>query len=308
LGVSASTYYRRLKRESWARTDRPASTKTVGLYEATEEEKRKVREYALKHPEVRHRELAWQMVDEDVVYLSQSTIYRILREECLVSPWRRRRKRTRREEEKAGRPDERWATDLMYLRIGSRQYFLVNFIDEYSRYIVHYELLPNMEGGTVSLAAQRAIEKLLLERDGEIPPGGMPEIRTDNGSCYVSRDFRSVVDAHDMSQLKIKPHCPEENGIMERANRTLREALEGAELTDFYQAQDELERIVRWYNETRLHRALGYLRPIDYYRGTPSELHEARRRKLAAARHARKEANLALRQRTFALDSGEAVA
>ena len=117
-----------------------------------------MREYALKHPEVRHRELAWQMVDEDVVYLSQSTIYRILREECLVSPWRRRRKRTRREEEKAGRPDERWATDLMYLRIGSRQYFLVNFIDEYSRYIVHYELLPNMEGGTVSLAAQRAIE------------------------------------------------------------------------------------------------------------------------------------------------------
>ena len=308
LSVSPASYYR------WRRTslrDGPGlsgSSPPVTPYAATEEERQAARDYALKHPGLRHRELAWRMVDEDVVYLSQSTIYRILKEENLVSPWRRRTKRTRDEEEKATRPDERWATDLMYLQVGGRKYYQLNFIDEYSRYIVHHELLPNMEGSTVSLEAQRAIEKLLGERRGEIPKHGMPQIRSDNGSCYISRDFRVVLDEHGLCHNTIKPHCPEENGIMERANRTVREALDGQQLTDLYQAQDVMKRIIDWYNHERLHRALGYLRPIDYYRGNPQQLHEARRRKMAQARHKRREKNLKLRQPTLPLENQEGVA
>jgi hypothetical protein len=43
--------------------------------------------------------MAWRMVDEDVVYLSPSTVYRILKSAKLVCPWRRRTKRRRGEEE-----------------------------------------------------------------------------------------------------------------------------------------------------------------------------------------------------------------
>ena len=64
-------------------------------YEALTEEKEAVLAYARKHPELRHRELAWRMVDEDVACLSPSTVYRILKEANLVCPWRRRRKRRR---------------------------------------------------------------------------------------------------------------------------------------------------------------------------------------------------------------------
>ena len=123
-----------------------------------------MRRYALKHPGIRHRELAWRMVDEDVACLSPSTVYRILKEQNLVSPWRRRKKRDRADDEKATRPDQRWATDLMCLQVLGRTYYQLNFIDEYSRYIVHHELLTNMEGGTVSLEGQRAIERFLWER------------------------------------------------------------------------------------------------------------------------------------------------
>lgn len=307
LGVAAASYYRWLKEEKWARESPKEPVKPVQVYEATEEEKEKVRAYALRRPEIRHRELAWRMVDEDVVFLSQSTVYRILKEQNLVSPWRRRTKRPRDDAEKATRPDERWATDLMYVEIVGRKYFQLNFIDEFSRYIVHHELLSNMEGRTVSVEAQAAIEKLLGEWGGEILEEGMPEVRSDNGSCYISRDFRMVLDEHAMSHNKIKPHCPEENGIMERANRTFREALDGEELTDLHQARDVMSRIIDHYNHERLHRALGYLRPIDYYRGNPRELHEGRRRKMAEARRARREKNLELRQRTLPLDAGEPV-
>ena len=309
LGVSPASYYR------WRQEARPAEAppaaeppRPVQAYEATDEEKRAVRTYALKHPGIRHRELAWRMVDEEVACLSPSTVYRILKGENLVCPWRRRSKRTREEEEKAQRPDEIWATDLMYVVIGGRTYYLVTFLDEYSRLIVHHALVASMDGITVSVEAQAAIEKLLRETGGEIPPQGMPRMRSDNGSCYISREFRGVLDEHQLGHQRIKPHCPEENGIIERSNRTLRDALDGAELTDLLQARDVIAGIIAWYNERRLHSALGYLRPIDYYRGEPVALHEQRRRKMAEARHCRREKNLKLRQPTLPLESLEGVA
>jgi transposase InsO family protein len=308
LGVSAASYYRWRQEAFQAQTPAAASPRPVQAYEATDEEKRAVRAYALKHPGIRHRELAWRMVDEEVACLSMSTVYRILKGEDLVCPWRRRTKRTREDEEKASRPDQRWATDLMYVMIGGRTYYLVTFLDEYSRLIVHHALVASMDGVTVSVEAQAAIEKLLREKGGEIPPGGMPRLRSDNGSCYVSREFRGVLDEHQLGHQRIKPHCPEENGVIERSNRTLREALDGAELTDLLQARDVIAGIVKWYNEDRLHSALGYLRPIDYYRGDPAAMHEQRRRKMAEARHRRREKNLKLRQPTLPLESLEGVA
>lgn len=303
LDVSPASYYR------WRKEAEPAKAplRSVQVYEATDQEKRAVRTYALKHPGIRHRELAWRMVDEGAACLSPSTVYRILKGENLVCPWRRT-KRTREEQEKAKRPDEMWATDLMYVQIGGRTYYLVTFLDEYSRLIVHHALCASMDGVTVSVEAQAAIERFLRERGGEIPVEGMPRMRSDNGSCYVSREFRGVLNEHHLGHQRIKPHCPEENGIIERSNRTLREALDSMELTDLLQAQDVIAGIVQWYNEDRLHSALGYLRPIDYYRGDPAALLEQRRRKMAEARHRRRETNLKLRQPTLPLESLEGVA
>lgn len=202
----------------------------------------------------------------------------------------------------------RRATDLMYVVVGGRTYYLVSFLDEYSRLIVHHALVASMDGITVSVEAQAAVERFLRGRGGELPPEGMPRMRSDNGSCYVSREFRGVLDEHHLGHPRIKPHCPEENGTIERSNRTLHEALDGAELTDLYQARDVIEGIVRWYNEDRLHSALGYLRPIDYYRGDPAALYEQRCRKMAEARHRRRKKNLKLRQPTLPLESLESVA
>lgn len=301
LGVSSASYYR-WRKEVEQKQEVESSTSQVHVYEATNDEKEAVRAYALKHPGVRHRELAWRMVDEDVACLSPSTVYRILKAKNLASPWRRREKRQREEQEKPSRADEVWATDLMYVTVSGRTYYLVTFLDEYSRVIVHHALVPNMEGGTVSIEAQAAIEKFLQARGGEVSAQGMPRVRSDNGSCYISREFRGVLDAHRLGHQRIKPHCPEENGVIERSNRTLREALEGEELRDWHQARDVLGRIVKWYNTERLHSALGYLRPMDYYRGEPETLHAARRTKLATARQRRKEANLKLRQRQLPLE------
>ena len=74
-----------------------------------------------------------------------------------------------------------------------------------------------------------------------------------------------------------------------------------------HQAVDVIDGVIAWYNERRLHSALGFLRSVHYYRGDPAKLHEERRRKLAQARHERKEKNLQLRQRMLPLESAETV-
>lgn len=62
----------------------------------------------------------------------------------------------------------------LYVQIGGRTYFLVTFLDEYSRQIVHHALMPRMDGVTASIEVQAAIERLLQERGGQPPVGGMP--------------------------------------------------------------------------------------------------------------------------------------
>jgi putative transposase len=305
LGIPRRTYYRWLREEAWARALPAEPVRAVQPYEALPEEKEAVLDYARRHPELRHRELAWRMVDEDIVYLSPSTVYRILKTANLVCPWRRRKKRLREEDEKATRPNQRWATDLMQVQLGTGTYYVINFMDEYSRYVVHFEVVPGMDGITTSLAAQAAIDTLPKGADGK--PVDRPEIRSDNGSGYISQEFRLVLKENGLGHHRIKPHCPEENGLIERMHRTLREELDGENLSNLLEAEKIFGRIVRRYNEERLHSALGYLRPVDYYRGNPAERKAARRTKLAQARHLRKEKNLELQQRTLPFTAGEVV-
>ncbi len=305
LGVARSSYYRWLREKPWSRKEPGELVRVVQAFEALAREKRAVRDYALAHPEVRHRELSWRMIDEDVACLSASTVYRILREQRLMASWSRRKKRYREEREQASRPDEIWGTDLMYVKVNAQMYFFVAFIDEYSRYIVHHELLTSMDGVTLSLAAQRAVETLPRTGTGELAV--RPEIRSDNGSGYISKEFHGLLEYHGLTHHKITPHCPEENGIMERANRTFREALEKVEPGSRFEAEDALRRIIKHYNTQRLHSSLGFLRPVDYYRGNPRVLHERRRRKLSQARHRRKQINLGLRQRTLSYEDPETV-
>ncbi len=106
LGVARSSYYRWLREKPWSRKEPGELVRVVQAFEVLAREKRAVRDYALAHPEVRHRELSWRMIDEDVACLSASTVYRILREQRLMASWSRRKKRYREEREQASRPDE----------------------------------------------------------------------------------------------------------------------------------------------------------------------------------------------------------
>jgi len=159
LAVSRSSYQR------WRAADpevpaRPRSSPGP-LFEALPSERRAIVAYALQHPEVRHRELAWKMLDEGVCAVSSATVYRVLREANLVCRWNRPSKeKGPGREASPTRPDERWQTDIKYVPGEHGRYYLLSFLDVYSRYIVHHRLLRGMDGQTVSTEAAAALETL----------------------------------------------------------------------------------------------------------------------------------------------------
>jgi len=154
-----------------------------------------------------------------------------------------------------------------------------------------------MDGLSISQATQSALETLPRDAQGQVTV--QPMIRSDNGSGYLSREFGELLEYHRLTHRRIRPHCPEENRITERANRTLREYLDQVDITSKHQAEEELKKLIRHYNDTRLHSSLGFNPPAVYCRGNPAAVDEDRKTKLQHARHRRKEAILKIHQRTL---------
>ena len=169
----------------------------------------------------------------------------------------------------------------MYLRINDSWYFLVTVLDGYSRYVVHWDLLTSMTAADVRVVLQDALQQT----------GAQPEVVTDNGSQFTAKDFKELVRDFALEHIQIRTYHPESNGKLERFHRSTREALEPAELGNLSQAREIIGRWVQSYNGRRLHAALHYLPPVEYYEGDPSARLAERRQKLEAARTRRRVLN-----------------
>lgn len=282
LGLARSSYYRWVgRRASDELEDR--KPEAPDLYQVLPEEKEAVKEFALQHPQDGYRRLSWMMVDEDVTYLSPSSVYRILDDFDLLSRWKPSTT-VGRKPEPPTRPHEQWHTDLMYLWIRGRWYFFIGVLDSFSRYIVHWDLLSSMTASAVTDVVHSALDK---------HPGLKPRIVHDNGSQFTSKDFRKLVKRFSLEQIRIRVHHPESNGRMERFHRSLREeGLADKELVNQLQAKDIIEQWVQHYNDERLHAALGYLTPQDWLVGRQQERKTERKLKLKNAREHRYQENL----------------
>ncbi|MGH7559010.1 MAG: IS3 family transposase [Gemmatimonadota bacterium] len=279
LGLTRSRYYDWRRRAAEQRlADR--ELEAVCSWALLPAEKRAVIDYALDHPKDGYRRLAWQMVDADVAYLSPSSVYRVLSDEDLLYRWKRSRGSGEPPPEPS-RPNERWHTDIMYLRVADVWYFLVTVLDAYSRYVVHWDLLSSMTANDVRLVVQEAVEH----------SGEKPRIVTDNGSQFTSRDFKQLVRIFDLEHIRIRTYHPESNGRVERFHRSTREALEGEELENLVRAREIVGRWVEHYNHERLHASLQYLPPAEYYDGEPQKRIAERKDKLETARQQRARIN-----------------
>jgi transposase InsO family protein len=275
LGVPRSVYYAWKARESLE--DKVG--KRCRLYELLPEERTAICEYALGFPKIGYRKLTWMMVDAGVACVGESTVYRVLSEADLLSRWKRSAASSGEYHFRPTAPNQQWHTDVMYVWVAARFYFLLSFIDAYSRYVVHHKLLISLDGQSVAIELQAALESV---------EGAKPRIVHDHGSEFVNRDVAAVVKTHNLIDIKTRARHPESNGIVERFNGTVRQDSDDNYGENYLKAEGIIAGLMRHYNEERLHAALGYMPPATWHRGKPDEVRDERARRIAAARAHRK--------------------
>lgn len=244
------------------------------------EEKEKIVRFYLNHRLDGYRRCAYAMMDENVVYCSPSSVYRVLSAADVLRRWNRKASRKGNGFEQPVAPHEHWHVDISYVNVASTFYYLITILDGYSRSIVHWEIRESMKEADVLLVMQRAKEKC---------PDATPRIVSDNGKQFLGREFKELVRLHGMTHVRTSPYYPQSNGKIERFHKTIKgECIRpGAPLTPT-DARRIIDKYVKEYNERRLHSAIGYVTPKDKLEGNAERIHRERDRKLERAQQLRK--------------------
>ena len=169
-----------------------------------DKERNKVVEFALERPELSPRELACHITDNQGWFISESSVYRILKQRGLItSPAWIVMTAADEFKDKTSRIHQQWQTDFTYFKIiGWGWYYLATVMDDYSRYIITWELCSNMETND----AKRVVGEAILESG--IGKDQRPRLLTDNGSCYISGEFKKFIEEVDLGHVQGAPYHP----------------------------------------------------------------------------------------------------
>jgi transposase InsO family protein len=257
-------------------------------------EKQAILDYHQLHPLDGYRSLAYQMLDDDVVAVSPSSVYRVLKAAGRLDrrKWAPSKKGTGFVQ--PTRPHEHWHVDISYLNLGGTFYYLCSVLDGYSRFIVHFEIRETMKEKDTETIVQRALEKF---PGGAPGTPGRPRIISDNGPQFIAKDFKQFIRVCGLTHVRTSPYYPQSNGKLERWHGSLKQEhwrLATAETID--DARRIVGQYVEHYNHARLHSALGYITPADKLHGLADVIFADRDQKLAAARQRRRQAWQTTRQ------------
>jgi len=245
---------------------------------------------ALADPERSPRELAWQLTDQTGHFLSESSVYRILKAADLItSPAFILIRAADRFAHPTRRPNELWQTDFTYLKVvGWGWYYLSTVLDDYSRYILAGTLTTTMQATDVMATLDLARAHAGVDRVCVVH---RPRLLSDNGPCYVSQALGTYLTQHGLTHTRGAPYHPMTQGKIERYHRSMKNVVK----LDVYYSPWELERaighFVEQYNHRRLHEALQNVTPADVSYGRQATILARRERIKRATLKRRKRMN-----------------
>jgi len=244
-------------------------------------EKQTIVNYFLEHPDQGYRRLTYMMLDADIVAVSPSSTYRVLRQAGLLKRWNESHKSSKGTGfQQPLEPHEHWHMDISYINVAGTFYYLSSVLDGYSRSIVHWEIREAMTEADV---------EILLQRAKEAVPDVHPRVISDNGPAFIARDFKDFIRISGMTHVRTSPYYPQSNGKIERWHQSIkRECIRPKTPLTLEQARRVVADYVHHYNTERLHSAIGYVTPLDKLNGRAEQIFAERDAKLAQAREARR--------------------
>ena len=228
--------------------------------------RKRIRMLALDEPALSPRELAVRFTDTEGYFVSEASVYRLLKAfDLIASPAYIVVKAADEFKDKTTAPNQLWQTDFTYLKvIGWGWFYLSTVLDDFSRYIIAWKLCTSMAASDVTATLDLALEASGLDQATVIH---RPRLLSDNGPSYVSADLAEWLDGQSMDHLRGAPYHPMTQGKIERWHQTLKNRI----LLENYYLPGELEAqigaFVADYNHLRYHESLGNLTPADVYFG-----------------------------------------
>jgi transposase InsO family protein len=264
LGVPKSSYYRWKRRLDGCAGAPQACRRAWNAL--LDEERQAVISHALAQPQLSARELAPWLADHAGLSVSESSVYRILKVEGLLPDRAADQAPAGKEfKHKTRRPNQMWQSDATrFLVPGWGYYWLVSVLDDYSRKILAWELVPDVQAPSLAGVIQLAVEATGVLA---APPTLRPALLTDNGSGYISELMENLLRTLALRHIRGRSHHPQTTGKIERCQRTIKDVVE----LIAHMSPDELRRaigeFVEYYNRRRYHEALENVTPDDVYFG-----------------------------------------
>lgn len=285
LGIAPSKYYDWQNRYGKANEHNALIPRDFWL---ADWEKQAIIEFFKKHPLEGYRRLTFMMLDQDVVAVSPSSVYRVLSAADLLRRWNGKTSKKGTGFVQPLKPHEHWHIDVSYINLCGTFYYLCSLLDGCSRYLVHWELRESMTEQDIEIILQRAREKF---------PEATPRIISDNGPQFIAKDFKEFIRMAGMTHVRTSPFYPQSNGKLERYHQTIKgECIRPNVFLSLEEAREQIAKFICYYNEERLHSAIGYVAPKVKLEGREKQIFTARDQKLEAAREARKQKRLAEKQ------------
>lgn len=274
LDVNRSSFYEWYRRWEADGYDGLAVRKSIARKfwnKIPDREKKQVVSIALEHPEKSPRELAWHITDTHGYYLSESSVYRILKRfDLITSPQYIVMSASEKFKNPTTRVHQLWQTDFTYLKIvGWGWYYLGTVLDDFSRYIIAWKLFTSMTAGDVKELLDLAVAKTGVEH---VAVRYRPRLLSDNGSCYISGELAEYLEAKKMAHTRGAPYHPMTQGKIERYHRSLKNIIC---LQNYYlpgELEEEIGRFNDYYNNHRYHESLKNVTPADVYFGRNREI------------------------------------
>ena len=274
LGIHRSTFYnwyKRYREEGYdGLVDRNPGTRRF-WNKLPEEVRENVLQVALEHPEKSPRELATYITDTQEAFISESSVYRILKAcDLITSPDYVVLSARNSFTNPTKRVHELWQTDFTYFKVVCwGWYYLTSVMDDYSRYIIAWKLFTTMTTTDVKEVLDLAIEKADVMG---VPVKHRPRLLSDNGPCYLSGELREYLEHQGMRHTRGAPYHPQTQGKIERYHRSMKNVVKLQHYYFPWELEREIARFIEYYNNERYHESLNNVKPVDVYEGRNKQI------------------------------------
>ena len=255
LGIARTTFYRWYDRYQTGGPEalEDQSPRPSRVWNRIPDDVRqRVIDLALDVPELSPRELAVRFTDSEKYFVSEASVYRLLKSvDLITSPAFIVIKAADEFRDQTTAINQLWQTDFTYFRVvGWGWYYLSTILDDYSRYIIAWKLFQTMAASDVEQTLDLAVEATGITR---VQVRHRPRLLSDNGPCYVSAELKDYLQKHGLEHTRGAPYHPMTQGKIERYHRSMKNVVKLEHYYYPWALENAIDQWVEHYNHHRYH-------------------------------------------------------